>query len=310
MAHKSKKYLYFRDGVNTQLAFICYYWYRFLKNLFSWRKPVLLKPPLPTVTELIHNDKIQQTWCDFFGLTRENCLTPFIRFNKCSSFILFDKMEHNHLSFKNLVHVKTEAKFLAHDFMFTPNAALTMTYELFDIIPLAKSRLALIIHVMAAHSEKVLYETKIIFVIKKVPKKFLDEIKQQHGYVEDGSFNNLRQIKPILSSQTTPFKSISFYIDKDLGRRYGLLSGDLNPLHSNDFFARLIGGKQSFIQGLCTLNLILAQFMSHGIKIINTLDILFCQFIYTGQTVTLNYTHHEYELIDKDNNLLVKGTYS
>ncbi len=306
---EANPYTCFKD-TDTQITFVWYYWYRFLKNLLSGGKPRLIQKPRPTLAELVHTEQIQQTWCTFFGLERENCQTPFIRFNKFSSFILFDKMEHYNLSFKNLVHVKTEAKFFAHDFMFASHNLFTLIYELFDIIPLEKNRVALIIRVVSSLHERKLYETKSIFVVKKVPKEFLDEIRKQHSCQEDTQFSNLRQIKPVLEPTQSGVKSLTYYIEKDLGRRYGLLSGDLNPLHSSNLFARLIGGKKSFVQGLCTLNYILARLMSKGYQQVSELNILFCQFVYTAQNVTLNYTDHEFELVDKNNNLLVKGNFS
>lgn len=306
---QSNPYTYFKDEANTQIAFVWYYWYRFLKNLLFGSKPRLLKKPKPTKATLIHGEQIQRTWCDFFGLKYEDCLNPFVRFNKFSSFILFDKMEHFHLSFKNLVHVKTEAKFFDHNFMFAAQNVLTLTYELFDIIPLEKNRVGLIIRVVASQQEKALYETKSIFVVKKVPQKFLETISKQHGYTEEKQFNNLRQIKPLLNPHQPEVKSLTFYIEKDLGKRYGLLSGDLNPLHSSDFFSRLIGGKKSFVQGLCTLNYILSQLTTHEKKQIMQLDILFCQFVYTDQTLQFHYTNDSFELVDEQENLLVKGSY-
>ena len=55
--------------------------------------------------------------------------------------------------------------------------------------------------------------------------------------------------KTDFSSIANPNHSVNWEIPNNLGKAYGRASGDKNPLHSSDFFAKLIGFDSSILQG-------------------------------------------------------------
>ena len=102
---------------------------------------------------------------------------------------------------------------------------------------------------------------------------------------------------------------IPMTIGRGMGQKYGKLSGDLNPLHISTLGAKLFGHKKSFVQGLCTLNLIIARLGEHWNGSIRSMDIEFVRPVAQPSKPTLVCTLDHFELIDDEGNLLVRGQY-
>jgi len=98
-------------------------------------------------------------------------------------------------------------------------------------------------------------------------------------------------------------------ITRSMGQKYGKLSGDLNPLHISSIGARLFGHKKSFVQGLCTLNLIVSQLGMHWKGSIRSMEIHFLRPVSQPSKPTLLCTLDQFELVDDEGNLLASGNY-
>ena len=98
-------------------------------------------------------------------------------------------------------------------------------------------------------------------------------------------------------------------VKRNMGTKYGKLSGDLNPLHISSIGARLFGHKKSFVQGLCTLNMIIAALGAHWKGSIRSLDIQFIRPVAQPSKPTLLCTLDHFELVDDKGTLLVSGRY-
>ncbi|MHA7878704.1 MAG: MaoC/PaaZ C-terminal domain-containing protein [Saccharospirillum sp.] len=98
-------------------------------------------------------------------------------------------------------------------------------------------------------------------------------------------------------------------IPRRLGSQYGKLSGDLNPLHISSIGARLLGHSSSFIQGLCTANLILATLGNHWQQSIRSLDMRFERPVPQPARLNLVCTLDQFALVDERQKALVFGSY-
>lgn len=98
-------------------------------------------------------------------------------------------------------------------------------------------------------------------------------------------------------------------VKRNMGTKYGKLSGDLNPLHISSIGAKLFGHKKSFVQGLCTLNIIIATLGKHWNGSIRSLDIQFIRPVAQPSKPTLLCTLDQFELVDDKGALLVSGRY-
>ncbi len=86
-------------------------------------------------------------------------------------------------------------------------------------------------------------------------------------------------------------------VAEDLGRRYGRLSGDANPVHTTPWAARLFGHPQPFLQGLATRSLIVGHLAQAGLRI-TRLDLHLCRPVPCGSTVGLSHDGQRFELSD------------
>ena len=102
---------------------------------------------------------------------------------------------------------------------------------------------------------------------------------------------------------------IELKIPRSMGQKYGKLSGDLNPLHISSIGARLFGHKKSFVQGLCTLNLVIAALGKHWKGSVRSMEINFIRPVSQPSNPTIICTLDQFELVDKEGNLLVSGHY-
>ena len=98
-------------------------------------------------------------------------------------------------------------------------------------------------------------------------------------------------------------------IPRRLGSQYGKLSGDLNPLHISSIGARLFGHSSSFIQGLCTANLVLSTLGNHWQQSIRSLDMQFERPVPQPARLNLVCTLDQFALVDERQKALVSGTY-
>lgn len=121
--------------------------------------------------------------------------------------------------------------------------------------------------------------------------------------------NERRATQSVLLTNSMADK-IPMQIKRGMGQKYGKLSGDLNPLHISSIGARLFGHKKSFVQGLCTLNLIVAELGRHWQGSIKSIDIRFLRPVSQPSKLTLLCTLTQFELVDKDGVLLVSGIFS
>jgi acyl dehydratase len=70
--------------------------------------------------------------------------------------------------------------------------------------------------------------------------------------------------KPVDEEPAGPVRSTSWHADANIGRRYGLVSGDVNPIHLADLTARLFGFDQAIAHGMWSLARTVAELDAGG----------------------------------------------
>lgn len=146
-------------------------------------------------------------------------------------------------------------------------------------------------------------------LVDRLPPALLDRLAPvQHG--PDATWyealRGLRHAQPHLRPDHASARQ-AIVIPVDQGRRYGQLSGDLNPLHTQHWLARRLGHPAAFVQGLYTANLMLAHLRRHQ-PANRHLAIRFCRPVFTGQTVELLSDAARCELHDARRQLLVSAS--
>jgi hypothetical protein len=138
-----------------------------------------------------------------------------------------------------------------------------------------------------------------------------DAVKLLHSttynHTDISHLGGLRDRTPKLSVSSGNKGSI--YVPENFGVAFGKVSGDRNPVHTNSRIAMLFGYPKAFIQGMATLNFLLKLFVDDRKKQIRQIDITFCNPIFVGQEIQVNFTDKEYEVIDSRGKLTAFGTY-
>jgi len=104
------------------------------------------------------------------------------------------------------------------------------------------------------------------------------------------------------------FKTL-FHVGRKLGVQYGMLSGDLNPIHTVELVSKLFRHPGSFIQGLCAANLVLSLLKdSRGLDV-SHIEVIFASPLFCGQNYYLVVDGSRFEVIDANDQLKVFGEF-
>ena len=215
---------------------------------------------------------------------------------------LMDTMKFN---YANVLHLEHERHFLNEN-----GLGLKQTYsvegKLLGLTPLNHDRVIMTTHVVCKGSKGELIFEQIDYIfLKGVTEQQMKTIEQSpllNHSLPMSRFQSLSKKKAQLDQQ--PSHDLMF--PEYLGIYYGLVSGDLNPVHTSKLFARFFGIKKPFIQGVCTANYILKT-LSHDLEqSIKNIQTTFCRPIYLGQKTHFHYdnANKKFELVDKNKKLL------
>lgn len=246
----------------------------------------------------------QQRWMALFGV-REGM--PFTYANKAATLSLMHILADRGVNLKQVRHVKTE---LTHSRTgMQPGEVYTVTTELCDLIAMRKDRAVLI-------TETTIFnDTGSVFILQKdywlvlnLPHIDVALVDQMHWYRRHdvSPFENLSKRQPQLLDTAL---SVKIDIPKNMGLRYGPISGDLNPTHLHPITARLFAHTRPFIQGYCTVNYVIKHLTELTGEPLYRLQITFMRPIYTGQAVTLRFENDHFEICNEKQQLLATGTW-
>ncbi len=95
-------------------------------------------------------------------------------------------------------------------------------------------------------------------------------------------------------------------LPRQLGRAYGRVSGDMNPVHTSALLARLFGCRRSFLQGLGVRHLLLRHLAEMGLPL-QRLNITFASPALLGSTLALVVQDGRFELRESGGRLVAYG---
>lgn len=117
-------------------------------------------------------------------------------------------------------------------------------------------------------------------------------------------FLNLKNKAPTINEQNSRKESIR--LPANAGVKYGLVCGDMNPMHGYKSIAKLIGIKAPFIQGTWITNFVLQQLLQN--KAIKQLNVTFCNPLYMEKDYELIIGKDHFEIV-RQNRLAAFGNY-
>lgn len=116
----------------------------------------------------------------------------------------------------------------------------------------------------------------------------------------------LRERRPQIDPATPGARVVALPLAADLGRRYGRVSGDFNPVHTGGMLGRLFGVRRPFLQGLGLRNAVVRELTALGLPL-GEVKMCFVSPAYLGQTLRLVVLGGRFELIDEAGRVVACG---
>jgi hypothetical protein len=110
------------------------------------------------------------------------------------------------------------------------------------------------------------------------------------GKSAGGNKSRTKEVRPAADSST------SFDAPANIGRRYGPLAGDVNPIHMTNFTAKLFGFKRAIAHGMWSLARCAAEFPAQGP---GTLDVQFKLPVFLPAKLVLERRGDDFTLLDE-----------
>jgi acyl dehydratase len=212
------------------------------------------------------------------------------------------------INFRHLLHVQHETKHWASvvDWVRTDrqelHASLRGAARLGDGKAMISLRIA--IHRARAEGGLLLGTVNDRFIIRNVPDADLDKLATGRALLR--TLAELRRKEPQLDASAPDSVVASIHLPHDMGKRFGRVSGDFNPVHTTRWAARLFGVKRPFLQGLGLRNAMIRQLAVHG-RPLKRFTISFASPAFLGQTLRVVMQGDAFELIDAAGHVVAFG---
>lgn len=285
------------------------YYYEIIRNICHPHHTRLVTSPKIIEKNYVFTDKLKSDWYQLFDISDKKIYIPFTYHLKETDATLsfFDLLNQYDLSLAHVLHVKSSLWLGNSELILGQKYSVQHTVA--DVLPIYEDRICLIIRssifdINGNHIQDV----KNAFMIKGLSAHDAHLFDQLHHNPKHNPelFKGLSKKASVLANDAN-IKKLEIYIPAHSGVKYGALSGDMNPIHTNAFIAKLTGAKGAFVQGLYTINLALANFIKSADLPLEKINITFCRKVYENQTISLVWKDSYYEILDTNKELLAFG---
>jgi acyl dehydratase len=294
--------------VSQRLAYQLRYYTAAARSLLCRHRLDL--PPEPTIyrSEVRVSPGLQQQWHDLFHVrpNRPAFLTYFTTSGTC----LFMRMLADlGINFRHLLHFSSEVHF-AKDGRAPAGSGIHQQISglISEVSMVGEDRIALVVdHESTTPSGHTVQHGRDTFVIGGLTPEVIDAVRP----VARPASLDLHDLtrRPSRLNARADVERAHVEVGTDAGRRYGLVSGDLNLVHTTRTAARIFGFRGAFLQGLATANHVLADIARHVPDRLAAFQIIFARPLYLGQTVEIVRDHVSFEVLDQRRRVIAYGTY-
>ncbi|WP_086933018.1 MaoC/PaaZ C-terminal domain-containing protein [Agarilytica rhodophyticola] len=284
---------------NPSVYFLSYF-FKLFKGIARKHKPVL-ESELPVFqSEMEIKRKDRKRWCDFFKI-RKSSYPPLSYHIPISSQAIIEYTKRLNISYKNILFACSDVEILSNEIDEQDSTPVKLKYSyagaesVNDFSSLARFNSC----VLTKNDSRLFCQTDYVYVKNAKANSSLNDSTAQ-------TIQSMRSRESTLSIKNHSLGN--FYVWKGMGVHFGAISGDFNLTHIFDTTAKIIGKAKAFIQGLCTLNIVISLFWNHYSHNISNVKIFYAKPVYHDQLVHLLCDGENFELVDADNELLAFGT--
>ena len=221
----------------------------------------------------------------------------------------FRVMDALGFNYKNVLHVSSHLRFKYVDLQIFGESKLTFHSQVNSISRRSRSKVSLeFMHSVSSDKYGAIYECSDEVTILGFKETFLDELEKVGGILPANSGSLERLSEPLQSAKKDVHVIQNrFAMNENVGVRFGKVSGDLNPLHTNSFLARILGHKKAFAQGMLIVNVVSNYLFQYAQK--GELFFRFVKPMYLGQEYCLNIYDGSFAVLSLDNLIVCDGKF-
>jgi len=290
------------------------YWTGTVRNLLVTHR--LRTAGVQSYTTPVHiTPALRRQWHALFGTVtadgQPDTPVPYL-YNQSVGTLLYTRIFRDlGINFRHLLHLQHQTTHYARvaDWIAADrqelHASLREAYRLGDGKAMISLRIA--IHRPRTEGGALLGTVNDRFMIRGVPKADLDELASGRSVLR--SISGLRKREPELDVNAPGTVVSTMVIGPDMGRRFGAVSGDFNPVHTTAFAARLFVMKRPFLQGLGLRNAMLRALVMANFPL-TRFQMSFANPAYLGQTLQVVMQERAFEIIDEQRQVVAYGSAS
>ncbi len=288
------------------------YYSRLVVNLLRRQKLALPSSGYPFAAAFEFPATLKSKWDNLFLVNPRSPRPLQMIYNRLSRDYLFEALSKMQLNFANIMQLGIDVELSRPFTGFTPTQHYHYSSSLKEVLHLNHDRALLNFRSIVSdeHGEPIVMQkdTMILCNLKKADVERLDKIAEVHGESSD-QYRGLSKLQPEISLDDADWSG-RYFLSNDTGLRYGVVSGDLNPLHTAKIFSKLLGHRGSFVQGAFTANLALKFLMNDMHLSVKNMSVIFTRPAYAGQMITFVVKGNRFELHCQRHKLLAKGHFT
>lgn len=266
----------------------------------------------PVAAPMVVTPRLRAKWQRLFretgGTHEPDTPVPYL-YNQSVGTLLYTRMfAQLGINFRHLLHVQHETKHWSSvdDWVHADRQELHLTlrgaWRLGDGKAMVGVRCA--VHRARDEGGALLGTINDRFIIRQVPEPDLERLTSGRALLR--SLAELRRREPQLDATAEGSVVSAIRLSPTMGKQFGAVSGDYNPVHTTRFAARVFGIRRPFLQGLGLRNAIMRQLALHD-RPLTRVNISFASPAFLGQTLRVVMQGEAFEVIDESGVVVAFG---
>lgn len=294
------------QGLHTPWRYALNYWVGTLRNLTRAHRLASHARPSRSAPVVVTEPQ-RAAWLSLFGLDAQ-VAAPLL-FNQRVGTLLYTQLFTDmRINFRHLLHLQHEVEHVAGPAACAASVEQELVCCVSDVRRVFGNKAAITIRTevrQAAHlGGAMLALIHDRFLVRELPPTDLEGLDTDRSLMR--LLMGLRRRRPTVGPASQQVWSETIALPRDMGRRYGQVSGDCNPVHTTTWVARLFGQKRPFAQGLALRNAVVARLSALGVEM-GRFEMTFASPAWLGQTLELRLSEGRFELIGSQGELVAFG---
>jgi acyl dehydratase len=292
-------------GVDEGWRYTAAYWRGTLNNLFNTNRLHAGRAGRYSAAVSI-SDSLCRRWQRLFDVTAGNAAAVPFLYNQSVGTLLYTRLLADlGINFRHLLHLRHETVHVAGVKICAGAQRQQLHSHCKRVLRMGEDKaLVELVTQVQAPDGNLLAVVEDSFLVRRLPAADLAALPGDRAVMRD--LLGLRRRAAQLDMGATGTCTRWLPLATDMGRAYGRVSGDMNPVHTGGLAARLFGVQQPFLQGLGLRNLVVRHLADMHMPM-DRLSFTFARPATLGTTLSLLVEGPHFELQAEDRRLVAYG---